>query len=168
MKKIYLILILSSLVLSSCITKKKCNERFPPEVYTIEKTDTIVDIDTTTIIKRDTVIVVEIVKDMNQDSINIFDFMSGDTLSVLSNDGRDEAITFLDGKTIKTILPQRTDSLEIVLEGAIRERDRYKELYVKSLKEKREIEKDWYIPDFFYILWGITTTGAFFIGLKIR
>ena len=148
--KTIICLILSSLILSSCVTQRRCNRKFPPQTSTV-----IVYRDSihTEVKYRDTTIFVKIPGQTITDTV--FVPVNSPGPSYVPDTARAEntysiAKAWLDWPKIRLNLFQKPQTIEILLKNAIKERDTYRELYEQEKSKEVQIVKE--VPKF----WKIT------------
>lgn len=162
----YIIFGLLIVGLSSCMTKEKCLDKYG-ETAIVKSTDTTVNEVYDTTVKRDTVVRYVINRIESFDSISLESVIEGDTL--ITENTRSKSMIFFNssGEVINKLV-SKPDTLLQRLHNVIRERDRYKELYIETKKERIETIKVNQIPDWVLILWGVSLIIFFIIGFKVR
>ena len=155
----YLLLILTVVMFSSCLTQKRCAERFPPQIVT--KTETI-----TEIVYRDTTIYVPIPGETVYDSIPVpipcpdlpeFD-LSKYVMSKETQFAKAEAwLTFSleAGLQMHLLLEQKEQEIEHTIENAIRENSTHTTTTVDVIHE---------VP---YVTWWHKTASRFTIFILL-
>jgi len=159
MKK-YIILLLAVVALfaTSCVTQKKCNNKFPP--ITLEKEVYIHDTVNTKEIIRDTTFIVKAGKDTTIYKTDTVTIKNGVTNSnkVITEGKYATATGQVVNSKLIVKLEERSYDLEVKLKGALRDKEIYKKYYEIS-KEKQAIVKKVKVGKFyvwfFWILLGI-------------
>lgn len=161
-----LMLLISSLSIS-CVTQRKCLEKFPPTTDTIIKT-----VVRDSIVYKDTVITITIPGDIQIDSVPIPcpeppPTYVPDTARVETEFAY--ALAWFDHKSIKIKLVQKKSELEIRLDNALKEAYHWKSEYEKITVTPQPIK---YIPKFykmcFWILIGEVIAIIGYILLKFK
>jgi len=120
MKKIIFIIFIISFGFTSCITQKKCNKRFPPQIITkdsiVYKTNTVY---------RDTILYVYLPADTVYDTTNVPVYI--DTETGLINSDTNEignryatALAWVNNSTLKQLLIQNEQTINFSIDSAIR------------------------------------------------
>lgn len=158
-----LVVLLSAVIMSGCITQKKCNEKYPPVI-----TEKEVYIHDTVSIKetvRDTTFIIKAGKDSiiyKSDTVKIKDGMVNSKPVVTEGKYATATGQVINSKlTVK--LEERSYDLEIKLKGALRDKEIYKTYYEIS-KERQAITKEVKVGKFYiYFFWIIIAMliGAF-------
>lgn len=161
MKKIIL-LILILIVSYSCVTQKRCNQKFPPEVIT---KDSIV-YRTNTIIK-DSIIYIKVPIEIGTIEGNVNCDSLGAQMKKVTIDNKRLKMTIevINGKLI-AVSTCKEDSLQAIIQ---RQTTIIDSLYIKDSLVKETLikfEMKWYEQLFFYI--GVITSliGLFYFGIK--
>lgn len=167
MKKLGLfIAVVILLVLSGCVTQKRCNLKFPPQVTTIVK-DSIVYKETT--VYKDTTIYIKLVADTIIDST----FVTINKGLVNSKTVKVKGI-YADatGQVINSVLIvklfEKDTTLQLKLDNAIRETNSWKEKYnsIISKEVKTTNHMNLFQKIFFYIGLIVTLMGIGYIVFK--
>jgi hypothetical protein len=168
MNKIVLLLAVVALFATSCITQKKCNNKFPP--ITIEKLVTIHDSIFEKVYVHDTTFTVIVGKDTtiyDTDTVLVFKGMVNSKPVTIKGEFADATAQVVNSK-LNVKLEERAKNLQITLKDAIKEKLLYKYYYEQS-KEKQVVIKEVKVGKFyvwfFYIVLGITTL---YTGLKFK
>lgn len=161
MKKIIL-LILILIVSYSCVTQKKCNQKFPPKVIT---KDSIV-YRTNTIIK-DSVIYVKVPIEVGTIEGNVNCDSLGAQMKKVTIDNKRLKMTIevINGKLI-AVSTCKEDSLQAIIQ---RQTTIIDSLYIKDSFVKEPLikfEMKWYEQLFFYIGVIASLIGLFYFGIK--
>ncbi len=163
-KLIYLLLIV--LLGTSCVTQKRCLEKFPPGTDTIK----IVQVKDS-IVYKDTIITVTIPGDLQIDSVIIP--CPEPPVTYVPDTAKAEtefayALAWFDHRSIKLKLVQKKSELEIRLDNAIKEAYHWKSEYEKITVTPQPVK---YIPTIYKIalwLWvGVIITIIGYIVLKL-
>ena len=161
MKKILLLAIIA-LFVTSCVTQKKCNQKFPP-IY-IEKTDTIHDSIFMKEVSHDTIYSIIVGKDTTKYDtvqVTIREGLVNSKPITIKGEFADATTQVINSK-LNLKLEEKSKELNIVLKDAIKEKLLYKYYYEKS-KTKQVIEKKvkvgkfyvWYFYISLIVLLGI-------------
>ena len=134
MRRIALLLALS-IAATGCVTQKRCNMKFPPSI--VERVDSVV---VEKEVVRDTTVYIYLPQDTIVKHDTVVVTKQGANSKPVVTEGRwSKAVAqVVNGLLTQTLYEGTADSMAITLNGAIRERDYYKEL--SSYKEETRIE----------------------------
>ena len=158
-----LVILFSAIIMSGCITQKRCNSKFPP--ITIEKEIIKHDSIFSQIIVRDTIIDTIIGHDtiyMAGDTVEIFKGLANSKPVTIKGEYADATAQVINSKLIVK-LEERAKVLNIKLQGALKELTLYKTYYEIS-KQKEVITKEVKVGKFYIYYFWITIAmliGAF-------
>ena len=156
MKKL-LPLILTIVLASSCVTQKRCFEKFPPEV----KTDTVFyEVVRDSIVYRDTTIILTLPGQTVIDSIFIKPGVI-ETSPVILETELARAEAFYRTPKVYLKLVQKDTLIKIRLDSALKDAYHWKTQYYEILSQT--IQKEKYIPEVYRVaLWLIIGIGFSF------
>ena len=139
MKKL-LFIILPIIFFASCVTQKRCNEKYPP-VTNIERIhDSIYIHDSVTTIVRDTVVTIKYGKDTTAKDTTIVNVINGliNSKQIKVHGELSEASSQVINGKLYLDLKEHAQELKISLKGAVVEKNAYKVLYEKYYREKEK------------------------------
>lgn len=156
------------LLLPGCVTYKRCSQKFPPVEY--HTVDTIRQIDRVVENFFDTTIEYLIISDTIEKLVpvqgklveQIFDNFTTDTSYLQNKWSGSMAVFNIDGLFHR--LYSKDTTLSITLSNAIRERDHFRDLYVKERTKQVEVLKSRFNSFWFGML---VTIGLVIIGSRI-
>ncbi len=161
MKKIIL-LILILIISYGCVTQKRCNEKYPPQVIRMDsiiyKTNTII---------KDSIIYVKVPIEVGTIESNVNCDSLGAQMKkvIIENKRLKMTIEVINGKLI-AVSTCREDSLQAIIQ---RQTTIIDSLYVKDTLIKEPLikfEMKWYEQLFFYIGVLASLIGLFYFGIK--
>jgi hypothetical protein len=150
--------IIISLLLFSCATKKRCYNKFPPpeEQIVVEKTSYKEIIKDTTIYIYNQPDTIKLIKMVECDSLNKAQLKE----QIIESDKAIIKVKIIDSKVNATAICKEDSLMQVV------------SIYKKTIKEntlKKEVKivKEKYIPKFYYFLAGALAFLLLFIGFYI-
>ena len=165
MNKVF-ILILFGVFGVSCVTQKRCLEKFPPNndsIVYVNKVDSIVIKDTVVLVDIWTEIVVDTVEIPCPPPLPTYKPKPAYAETSLA-----KASAWWDYPYIRLELTQKDTTIEVRLENAIKEAYHWRTEYTK-IKETKEVK---YIPKIYKIaFWGwvvVIVIGVIFIVIKLK
>jgi hypothetical protein len=147
MRKLILLVIITVFAVS-CITQKKCNDKFPPVI--LEKEVYIHDTVNTKETIRDTTVIVKAGKDSivyKSDTVKIKDGVVNSKPVITEGKYATATGQVINSKLIVK-LEERSYDLEVKLKGALKDKETYKTYYEVS-KEKQAITKEVKVGKFY-------------------
>ena len=147
----YLLLILTVVIFSSCMTQKRCAERFPPQI--VKETETI-----TEIVYRDTTVYVQIPADTVKLTDTMYVYLTPEghqtRLSELHTELSFSTAQVVDGR-LRHELFQKETEIERVIRNAIKENSTHTTTTVDVIHE---------VP---YVTWWHKTASRFTIFILL-
>jgi hypothetical protein len=165
-----LLIILIVLLMTSCVTQKRCNSKFPPQVI---RKDSIVYRDKEKIVRHDSIVYREVPKYYKKDSIVYRDKEGNITKDKLTIKGKySTATAWINGFNLFGSIEEGTgDALAFTLTNTTIERDSWKEKY-ESVKETRTIKENTkfasFAVAFFWSVIALIVLGGIFTFLFIK
>lgn len=142
MKRLITIIILATTI-SSCVTQKRCNEKFPPN----EKTETVIEY-------RDSIIEVKVPVNIPGQVIYLASDLKCDSAGIVRDfklkEKKGNVTAIVEVKDGKLTVECKTDSLEMEITHMAKVQNVYKSKVTELVHEIEKVRAPWYLE---YLVW---------------